>query len=202
MPGVKFSSILCTEEFMIISNTFPCSMINSSASDENIVALMHWQNWQRTLDTGGTVTFFLHLRKAFDTLDHEILSQKFLCYGMRGPTLNWFRSYLSDQKQKVDCDGVSSSWLQIKCDVAQRSISGPLLFFIYKNDLPNVCRSFDVYLFGDDTNLSWIGIHRDEIERDLSGISNWLRANKLILNVEKTVQLNILRLCFYYVRIV
>ncbi len=86
---------------------------------------------------------------------------------------------------------MSSSWLQIKYGVPQGSVLGPLLFLIYMNDLPNVCRSIDVFLFADDTNLWCIGIFRDEIERDLSAISNWLRANKLVPNVEKTVQLNI-----------
>ena len=54
-----------------------------------------------------------------------------------------------------------------------------------------VCKSLDVILFADDTNLTAINKDDNSVQEDLQNINNWLIANKLILNMDKTVQMNI-----------
>ena len=74
-------------------------------------------------------------------------------YGIRGITLDWFSSYLSERKQYVSVNGHISDYLDIFCGVLQGSVLGPLLFLIYINDLPNVSKLLSFYLFDDDTNI-------------------------------------------------
>ena len=74
--------------------------------------------------------------------------------------------------------------------VPQCSVLGPLLF-IYINDLPLVSKSLDVILLAHDTNFTAISKDDNSVQEDLQNINNWLIANKLILNMDKTVEMNI-----------
>ena len=70
---------------------------------------------------------FVDLRKAFDTVNHEILLSKLEHDGIRDSMLNWFRSYLTGRKQFVTINGNSSELLNNNCGVPQGSVLAPIL---------------------------------------------------------------------------
>ena len=133
---------------------------------------------------------FIDLEKAFDTVNHAILLRKLHHYGIRGDVNSWFSSYLSERKQNVSLNGVSSTFLNISFGVPQGSILGPLLFLIYINDMNCATNNSIVHHFADDTNLLYS--HKDpkilqkQVNEDLKHIFTWLCANRLSLNVTKT----------------
>ena len=94
------------------------------------------ENIQIQLDDGKySAGVFVDLKKAFDTVDHNILLKKLDYYGVRGIANEWFASYLKNRKQFVSISGHISSTQVIQADVSQGSILGPLLFLLHMNDL-------------------------------------------------------------------
>ena len=133
---------------------------------------------------------FIDLKKAFDTVNRTILLKKLEHYGIRGVSLQWFESYLSDRKQFVSVNGHSSNELEIKHGVPQGSVLGPLLFLLYINDLPSISKKLTFYLFADDTNIYFESsdlLHLQKtVNKELRKVRKWLESNRLALNIDKT----------------
>ena len=137
-------------------------------------------------------SLFLDFRKAFDSLNHSLLLQKLHYYGFRGTVHNWFKSYLSNRKQFIQLNNITSDQQLITHGVPQGSILGPLLFFIFINDLPNASNLFKYTLFADDSTLSTTfppnSRHTicNSINQELNNINSWLVTNKICINSSKT----------------
>ena len=95
---------------------------------------------------------FCDISRAFDRVWHRGLLFKLESIGVSDSLLLWFKSYLSDRKQRVALPGAVSAWKYIKAGVPQGSILGPLLFLIYINDIVVDIHS-SIRLFADDTSL-------------------------------------------------
>jgi hypothetical protein len=65
-----------------------------------------FKSLNQKLHVGG---IFYDLSKAFDCVNHEILLMKLHFYGIQGVTIDWFRSYLTNRRQKVEIKLLSSS---------------------------------------------------------------------------------------------
>ena len=136
-----------------------------------------------------TLSVFIDLKKAFDTVDHKILLKKMEKYGFRGTSNIWFKNYLSEREQFVSINGAESNMQSIICGVPQGSVLGPLLFLLFINDLPNATE-FLTLLFADDTTFQLSGTNLnllfEKSNAELEKASIWFKANKLTLNIKKT----------------
>ena len=109
----------------------------------------------------------IDLQKAFDAIDHSILLEKMSCLGFAGKTIAWYTSYLTNRSFIVNVCKEFSSPCKLSCRVPEGSISGPLLFLLYVNDMPQAVNS-ELLLYADDTCLIYMGKNIQKIEEQLN----------------------------------
>ena len=133
---------------------------------------------------------FLDLSKAFDTVSHDILIKKLEHYGVRGGALLLIKPYLSNKNQFVSFCGSRSEMCNVNIGVPQGSVLGPLLFRVYITDLPLAIRNLKAILFADDTTMHYAHSDKrtlsDTISSDMTLVRDWLLANYLTLNSQKS----------------
>ena len=99
-------------------------------------------------------------------------------------------SYLLSRSQYVQIDSWKSPLRPIKCGVPQGSVLGPLLFLIYINDIFSCSYYLSFILFADDTDIFFQHKNISEltkiVNRELSFVATWFKANKLTLHPDKT----------------
>ena len=141
-----------------------------------------------------TAGIFIDLQKAFDTVNHKILGEKLIHYGFRGLSHKLLVSFLENRKQFVSIKGFDSETCSIMCGVPQGSTLGPLLFLLYINDFRYSLKKTTSSHFADDTCIIYANQTSSNKIKTLETILNtelkcavdWLKANRLSLNVKKS----------------
>ena len=110
---------------------------------------------------------FLDLKKAFDTVDHDILLAKLSAYGVDGVPYHWFHSYLTDRQQYCHINGHRSSQKHAQCGIPQGSCLGPLLFILYVNDFERCLENCTPNMYADDTSVTCFAENMEELYNDL-----------------------------------
>lgn len=148
-------------------------------------------DWKMLLDENkNVVCVFIDFQRAFETIDRDKLLRKLMAYGIVDKEIEWFRSYLSDRKQRVKFQNTMSEEVSVNLGVPQGSILGALLFILYINNISAIFKYCKIKLFADDTLLyvdeTNVDVAINKINEDLSVLFQWLCVNKLKLNVVKT----------------
>ena len=148
----------------------------------------------------STSCSFIDYKKAFETLDHDILLQKLKIYGLTDRSLTWMSSYLANRRHRVTCNRTTSRETTVSYGVPQGSILGPSLFIIYVNDLLYTLQDYpaaNIEMYADDTVLYTSDLCPENAcrvnEEILNSLYNWCLKNKLTINFKKTKHMMIFR---------
>lgn len=137
-----------------------------------------------------SASIFIDFKKAFDTVNHEILLQKMNKMGFRGVTNDLLRSFLSGRKQYVVFNSAASVSLPVTVGVPQGSCLGPLLYNLYVNDLHTCFHNLKIVMYADDTVITKCDSDLHDLELFinyyLTEFFRWCLRNKLVINVDKT----------------
>ena len=130
------------------------------------------------------------------TIDHTILLDKLnVHYGISELALGWFKSYLSGRTHWVKVGNTLSHPSALQYGVPQGSVLGPILFSLYTNPISSIIHShssINHHFYADDTQLyitltpTNFSHSIQKLKNCLSDIQNFMSANKLKLNPEKT----------------
>ena len=135
-----------------------------------------------------TDVIYTDFSKAFDSVNHDLLSFKLDKIGFPPALIGWLRSYLLCRTQRVLFNGIISNAITVSSGVPQGSHLGPILFILFLNDLPAVINRVNILAYADDIKLYTCVTdvnccHR--LQADLSYMSKWCDVNMLILNCDK-----------------
>ena len=135
----------------------------------------------------------MDLSKAFDTINHPLLLAKLKSYGFSKQALVIIYSYLSNRKQRIEINNVSSSWKDLILGVPQKSVLGPLLCNIYLNHLFFFLKDLGICNFADDTNTYISDESSKNVLKSLEENSmlaiRWFENNYMKLNTDKSHQI-------------
>ena len=128
------------------------------------------------LDKGQqTDVLIMDFAKAFDKVNHSLLTHKLHNYGISGSVNRWIRNWLEGRTQTVVLEGQRSRSVSVDSGVPQGSVLGPSLFLYYINDLQENLNS-TVRLFADDTIAYLTVTPKDKgklLQEDLDKLAKW-----------------------------
>lgn len=161
----------------------------NSSTDSALSQVINSLN--KHLDAGQYVLMlFVDLRKAFDLVDHATLLSILEELGIRGNSLQIFRSYLSNRKVVTKVENAKSSELILENGVPQGSVLGPTLYLLYINSLRLLGTNGEQTIYADDTCFMYYskkkGAIESQVKADLKKYFNWLDGQKLVINLTKT----------------
>ena len=145
------------------------------SSINHLLSITH--NNYKSFNNGYKVRgVFLDISEAFDKVWCNGVIFKLQENGISGNLLKVLKHFLTNKKQRVELDGQSSWWTNVKAGVPQGSIFGPLLFLIYINNLGDGSSS-NTKFFADDTSLIFViydsVIMTLQLKSDLVRIKQW-----------------------------
>ena len=142
-------------------------------------------------DCSAVRIFTMDFSKAFDFVNHTILSVKLKQLPLNPYIINWYHSFLHQRQQRVVSYNFLGQWKSVNRGTTQGSVSGPYLFNIFLNDLEIFLNGCPVlYKYADDSTIVSPITKNLDPSADLVGqFLTWCKDNKMVCNPYKCKEL-------------
>ena len=130
------------------------------------------------------------LSAAFDTVNADLLCQKLKLYGFDANSVAWFKSYLTERKQRIKIGNVKSDLIDLESGVPQGGVLSTLVFIIFVADFKLWLKWAWAIVYADDTSTSITGKSIEDVmhklEHDALNVLRFMASNQLVANPKKT----------------
>ena len=135
--------------------------------------------------------FTMDFSKAFDYVNHSLLSAKLKQLPLNPYIINWYHSFLHERQQRVSSGNHFCTWKAANKGTTQGSVSGPYLFNVFLNDLNTFYNDVPaLFKYADDsTIIAPVSSNSDPSDRLVELFLNWSRENNMICNPSKCKEL-------------
>ena len=186
-------SFPCKQVMQIISDCLdPCQFGNQKGTSTThaLIDLVHFI--AKSTDAPGyhVRILFCDYSKAFDLVNHNLILIKLRDLGVPEYLLRWFASFLSYRQQVVKIGEVTSEPKTMMGGAPQGTLTGPLSFLSYINDL-----TFDDNIkcikYVDDTSIMTTSNNpeSDALQKAADHLFQWSSSNDMRLNEIKTKEM-------------
>ena len=140
----------------------------------------------------GLACIYFDFKKAFDSIDHRLLSFKLNSFGFGKGIVRWITEFLHGRVQKVCVDSQYSERRNVTSGVPQGSCIGPLLFILYINDIAkDLPTSVHAGLYADDLKLYTAKCNSRTLQESIEIVSRWSSCWNMQFSVQKCVHVRI-----------
>ena len=143
-----------------------------------------------TVDTGKSAdVFYLDFSKAFDKVPRGRLLQKLMAKGIDGQVIRWIELWLTGRTQAVRVGEAVSTNTEVGSGVPQGSVLGPILFYIFIDDIDECAEDISLLAkFADDTKgYQEISCAADQqaLQKALDRLVDWAGKWCMSFNLDK-----------------
>ena len=139
--------------------------------------------------SGEIIAHYTDFSKTFAKVPHLELLKKLNHFGVAGCILEVISDYFDQRKEYVRVVITSSQLLDVASGVLQRSLVVPVLFCVFRNDLPAALKMSDPHMLAIDLNVLSIKNNWLKVQSDLNAVESWVKENKMTLTMDNCFKL-------------